>query len=133
MSDATSKIVSAIDRISRAYRFMIMSEAKKHGITLLQAQIIIYLSESPRERRIIDLSRELGISQPAVSDSISALARKNLVVKETIESDKRSSLLSLTKNGEELANTLKRWHVDAARALESIISGNEMGEILEIL
>lgn len=113
---------------------MIMSEAKKRGITLLQAQIIIYLSESPAERRrIMDLSRELGISQSAISDSVNALVKKGLVTKEVAESDKRAVKLRLTEHGEELARILKRWHSEAEEALREAIDDEKVGEILESL
>ncbi|MEM0471699.1 MAG: MarR family winged helix-turn-helix transcriptional regulator [Sulfolobales archaeon] len=134
MSDAASKIVAAIERISRAYRFMIMGRAKRYGITLLQAQIIIFLSDSPSgRRRIRDLSQELGISQPAVSDSVNALVKKGLVVKGAIETDRRSSMLSLTQRGEELARDLKQWHSKAVEALENVVNREEKEKILEIL
>lgn len=134
MSDATGKAVAAIERISRAYRYMIVSEAKRHGITLLQAQIILYLSEGPSDRKkIMDLSRELGVSQPAISESVNNLVRKGLVAKEAAESDKRAVRLRLTERGEEIARSLRKWQSEAEEALKEAVGGERAGEILEIL
>ncbi len=133
MGGVAGKVV-AIERISRAYRYMIVSEAKRHGITLLQAQIILYLSEGPSDRRkIMDLSRELGVSQPVISDSVNNLVRKGLVAKETLESDKRAVRLRLAERGEEIARNLKKWQGEAEGALKAAVDEERAGEILEAL
>ncbi|BAA79243.1 putative transcriptional regulator, MarR family [Aeropyrum pernix K1] len=130
--DVSIKIVSAIERIARAYRILIARESYKHGLTPLQASILLYIYNSPPNHRTISsLVRELGVKQPTISDSVRALISKGLVTYEPHRSDRRVKILKLTPKGVEIAESLKSWQTVAAEAVD--LSRGEREALLELL
>jgi len=104
------KIVQSIDRIARAYRMLLWNFSKKYKLTPLQSQILLYIFNNPYEKiRIKTLTKEFGITQPTVSDSVKTLIRKGLILQEKDGEDKRETLLKITFKGKGLAEELMKW------------------------
>lgn len=104
------KIIQAIERIARAQRILLWDRAKLYGLTPLQSQILFYISENnPEKCTIMNLSLELGVSQPTISDSVKTLMKKGLVEQEVWEKNRHFKLLKLTDKGKEILKALRIW------------------------
>ena len=105
--DVAVKLVAALDRLARALRQHRQGVASRNGITPLQGEVLRTLHEGPPPEAVIGLlARELGVSQPTVTDSVSALARKGLVTRRALPGDRRRTRLELTESGHELVGNL---------------------------
>ncbi len=103
-------IVAAIKKLSRVLRFLHQDVGRKHGLTPLQVEIVNYVHTSSEEYSgIAHIARELDLTKPTVSDAVSTLERKHLVIKQRHVSDKRRSVIRTTKKGSELAAELQNW------------------------
>lgn len=73
------------------------------GLSSTQAALMLLLSNK-QAMRVRELAIELGVSQPTVTDSISALLDKRLVIKMPDPNDGRANILKLTAAGKALVN-----------------------------
>lgn len=106
-ADVAVKLVAALDRLARALRQHRQGAASRLGVTPLQAEVLRTLHEGPPPEAVVGLlARELGVTQPTVTDSVSALVRKDLVVRSTLPGDRRRTRLELTEAGHELVAKL---------------------------
>lgn len=96
------KFIAAIERLSRALRVARQQIATKHRLSTLQLGILEVLSDD-RPRRAGELADELDITQPTISDSLLALEEKQLLTRTPDPTDRRASVLSLTKAGNRMA------------------------------
>jgi len=106
-AEVAVKLVAALDRLARALRQHRQGAASKLGITPLQAEVLRTLYEGPPPEAVVGLlARELGVTQPTVTDSVNALVRKGLVARSTMQGDRRRTRLELTGAGHDLVATL---------------------------
>lgn len=113
-------MVAALDRIARNQRSRRQSVAARHGITPLQADLLLTLSlGEPPVPAVGLLARELGVSQPTVTDSIVALERKQLVARHRHAADARRVAVALTPAGRQLVAEL----ADGERELIDAVAG----------
>lgn len=105
--EVADRCVAALDRIGRAIRTHRQNVATEAGLSPLQAELLRTLDEGPPPRPLTShLARELGVRQPTVSDSLEALERKGLLVREPDSRDGRRSRVVLTATGGDLAGRL---------------------------
>ena len=98
------KIVVALERISEAFRVLLWEEGKKHGLSPIQIQILIFcLFHSEDKCKVGYLAREFNMTKATISDSVSVLHQKGLMSKSTDPLDSRSSHLGLTAAGKAIA------------------------------
>jgi DNA-binding MarR family transcriptional regulator len=128
------KLLAALDRLARAQRLFRQDVATRHGLSPLQGQILQTLAGgSPPEPLVTALARELGVTQPTVTEALGALERKRLVTRRVDPADGRRWRLALTKRGRALAEQLATAdqpmldalgaiaEPDRARALETLL------------
>ncbi len=96
------KLLAAIERLGRAVRTARQGIATRHQLSLLQMQVIEHLSGRPA-LRVGALARALDVTQPTMSEAISALEAKGILQRRPDPSDRRASVLELTKDGGDLA------------------------------
>lgn len=114
-----SKIVVALERISEAFRISISEENKKHNLSNIQIQILIFLLFHNKSlRTLTSLSEEFSISKASLSDSVKSLESKGYIIKEKNLLDFRSSSINLTEKGKEMAEEVSKF----GNKIESIIS-----------
>lgn len=102
-----AKLVAALDRLARALRQQRQAAASRLGITPLQGELLRTLADGPPPEAVVGLlARELGVSQPTVTDSLTALERKGLVLRSRTRPDQRRTRLELTSAGQELVAAL---------------------------
>jgi DNA-binding MarR family transcriptional regulator len=102
--DIESKIVFALERLADTFRVLLWNENTRFRLSPLQLQFIIFLHyHGAKFRTITGLAREFNLSKATVSDSVKSLERKGLLNRERSASDRRISVLTLTKGGKQTA------------------------------
>lgn len=125
-----SKVVAALDRVGDALHVLARRAAERHDLSSTQLRVLSWLyAGPPPPARGTALARELNVSDATVSDAISALLRKNLVVRRRDPVDGRGRQLELTPAGRRMAATVSRWTAPAEVALSRL----ERGETEQLL
>ena len=120
-ADLDARRVAALERTGHALRVLLWEQAKTHGLSPIQVQLVLRLADEPAERRRVgQLAAELDVKAPTVSDAVAALRRKHLVATEQEAGDKRISTLSLTARGRDLVAELADWQRAVAAELERV-------------
>ena len=88
---------------TRLYNALSDRLRERHGIVMSQFECLRHLRDHPGSR-VADLAAEFAIGIGATSKGIDRLERRGWVVRQPNPSDRRSSLLALTKEGAELAD-----------------------------
>lgn len=99
------KLLAAVDRLGRAVRAARRAVATRHDLSLLGVDILETLRDG-RERRVGDLAAELDIAQPTVSDALSPLETRGLVLRRRDPVDRRSVVVTLSDAGRELGQRI---------------------------
>jgi DNA-binding MarR family transcriptional regulator len=116
--DVDAKLVAALERVGQALRVQIWDEAKQHGLSPTQLQLLLRLaSDPPARRRIGVLAGELDVTHPTVSDAVAVLRRKGLVDRDPAN---RRAALSLSARGRALAAGLADWDERTRRQLADL-------------
>jgi DNA-binding MarR family transcriptional regulator len=116
--DLPGKIVAALDRLARARRAGRQALATGRGLTPLQIDLLSVLAGGPPPAALVGLlAREVGVSQPTVTDSLRALENKGLVRRDADPRDSRRTMVALTTTGHQLAADL----ADTDDALAEVI------------
>ena len=102
-SELDRKFIAAVERLGRALRVARQHIATNHKISLLQLQLLEQLAVSGT-RRVGELASVLDVTQPTVSDALAVLQHKGIVGRERDTSDRRATVVSLTKTGITLAH-----------------------------
>ncbi|MEK7423389.1 MAG: MarR family winged helix-turn-helix transcriptional regulator, partial [Actinomycetota bacterium] len=101
-SDLDRKVLAAVERLGRALRAARQEVATRHEVSLLGLSVIETLANC-RPRRVGDLAAELDVSQPTVSDAVTALDKRGLIQRDRDPTDLRSTPVALTDTGTRLA------------------------------
>ncbi len=105
-----ARLAAALERSGHALRVLLWDQAKAHGLSPIQVQLLLHLAGQPPDRRRVgQLAAELDVRAPTVSDAVTALRRKGLVDAAAVEGDRRGQLLALTDRGARLADQLAGW------------------------
>jgi DNA-binding MarR family transcriptional regulator len=104
----TDSALTGIAKLGLVIRHHAWQRRQRDGLTPTQAQALATLS-ARGSRRVGELARALGVTQPTASDAVAALVRKGLVVRERDASDGRAARLALTAAGSELAARGMEW------------------------
>jgi len=104
------KIVSALERISEAFRVLLWEKAKVVKLSPIQIQILIFLKFHRTEFCTVNyLAEEFNMSAPTISDAVKVLIQKQLVKKVHSSDDKRKAYLHLTNKSEKLIAELSSF------------------------
>lgn len=102
-----SKIVVAVERVSEAFRVLLWDEAKKHTLSPIQVQLLIFCAyHSIEKRKAGFLVTEFNLTKATISDAVKTFEEKGYTQKETEVADTRSYSIHLTKSGLTLAKKL---------------------------
>ncbi len=129
----SDKLVAALDRIARALRAHRQTVATAAGVSPLQADVVRILgSGTPTDPTVGLLAAELGLAQPTVSEAVSTLRRKGLVLRSGAADDRRRSVVRLTRRGRDLARELDRAD-DPFRDCVELLSADDRDQTLGVL
>lgn len=97
------------DRLSRDLQ-------AKHGLTLADYEILVWLSEHPEHRlRMSELAERTLASRSRLSHQIDRMERAGLVERQQCADDRRGSFAVLTKDGWAAISDAAPDHVDSVR------------------
>lgn len=131
------KIVSALERISEAFRVLLWEKAKVVKLSPIQIQILIFIKFHRSEFCTVNyLAEEFNMSAPTISDAVKVLIEKQLIKKVNALDDKRKVYLHLTGKGEKLIKELSSF-VDplfkSISQLKQIEKESLLGSLLKII
>lgn len=116
--DLNTKIIFGLERIADAYKTMLWEKAKKHGLSPIQIQVLLFLGDhQPQWRNVSHLAMEFNVTKPTISDAVKVLIQKGHIAKETSESDKRKFILDVTASGQSLISEIADFSQPLERAL----------------
>ncbi|MCR6643860.1 MAG: MarR family transcriptional regulator [Terricaulis sp.] len=87
------------------------------GLTPTQGDILTTLAQRAEGMRVGALAAQIHVSQATASDALAALDRKGLIERYADPTDKRATLLRLSRKGRALA---KRWPDGFARVIDTL-------------
>lgn len=82
--------------------------AEEYGLTYDQYHLLLYLNFRETPPAINDISEEFNRAQNTISEKISRLVEKKLVLKVDDEKDRRITRVVITEKGEELIYTIRQ-------------------------
>lgn len=135
--DLDARLLGALERVGHAIRVSLWQQAKSHGLSPVQVQLLHRLSVDPPERRrVSQLAAELDVTAPTISDAVSALRRKSLVTSRPSTTDARVQLLDLTDEGRGVAQASAAWMADVGGELSRLDGGakvDALGLLLDVI
>ncbi|WP_084269433.1 MarR family winged helix-turn-helix transcriptional regulator [Patulibacter minatonensis] len=135
--DLDTRLTGALERVGHAIRVALWQQAKEHGLSPVQVQLLQRLSTDPPERRRVgQLAAELDVTQPTISDAVAALRRKALVTSSPSPGDARVQLLDLTDRGRDIARASAAWADDVGAELARIgtpVKVDALGLLLDVI
>ncbi len=118
--DIDERIVAAFEKVSQVSRILLWEAASAEKLSPIQLQFLLHVSGSPEElRRVGAIAKEFDLTPATVSDAVSSLESKGLIVKESSPEDRRSVVLSLTREGKKTVQAVGKWKDTMIRAVGS--------------
>ena len=103
-------VIVALAPLGGVFRPHVQDKAQQHNLSPIQARLLVYLLDhGVALRRVSQLEREFGLTQPTVSDAVDSLEAKGFIGREPWPEDRRVVTLRLTPGGELLAAELSGW------------------------
>lgn len=122
-----AQIAFALDRIGRVLKSHAWDQAEDTNLTPTQSQILARIA-SQGPSRSSALAADLGVSQPTISDAVTALVRKGHVSRARDPQDARAVRLSLTAQGQRLADSTRAPSPTLLAALD-MLSDKDRGAL----
>jgi DNA-binding MarR family transcriptional regulator len=129
----SSKVVAALERLSATFRVLLWNEAKQHGLSPIQVQLLIFLLHYPEEKRTVThLAHYFNMTKATISDAVKSLEGKQLLTRKATEGDSRSHSLHLSKEGKAMARKVERFAIPMLDVVSQLPEDNQ-GALLESL
>jgi DNA-binding MarR family transcriptional regulator len=127
--DLEARLGAAAERIGHAARVLLRAAAARHGLSIIQAQLLLQIVAAPTESSISSLTSRHDVRQPTISDALTALQRKGLIAK--TRHGRRQHLMA-TDAGARTAGALDGWDAPLRAAIRAQPEAAK-GEALELL
>lgn len=116
-----SKIIYGFERLSDAFKTLLWDQAKKHGISPIQIQILLFVANHKTELcNVSQLALEFNVTKPTISDAVRVLINKKYLQKDYSLADGRSFALLLTLAGEQLMDQLSAYSLPISNQLDKM-------------
>ena len=99
LSPLPERLHDGLERLASLQRLEQWQASGPHGLNPTQFAILRLLKRRATGFRVKAIARELGLSQPTVTDSLLALERKGLIARHGDPKDKRALLVQPTEAG----------------------------------
>ena len=120
-NELDSKLTVAFQKIADIFRVLQWNISKEHGISPIQAQILIFLKYHKESKRKVNiLATKFNLTKPTISDAIKALTGKGLISKQNDKEDGRSYLINLTDSGKDLVRKIENYPASIIKSLNQI-------------
>lgn len=119
--ELTDKIVVGLERISEAFKSLIWGKAKTYGLSPIQIQILIFISNHKEElSSVSNLAKEFHVTKPTISDAVKALDQKGLIIKNYSTVDSRSYTIFLSELGKEMLSKTSDYTLPFFKGFEKM-------------
>lgn len=99
-SPLAERLSDGLERLAALQRLEHWRVSGERGLNPTQLAILRLLGRpGPSGMRVQAIAKELGLSQPTVTDSLQALERKGFIIRAHDPQDRRASLLHITETG----------------------------------
>lgn len=122
-ADPARSVAVGLSKIGLALRNHAWEERQRTGLTPTQAQIVALVSARGGQP-VGEIARLLAVSQPTVSDAVTALEAKGLAVRAPAD-DRRVQLVALTARGREAAGRTTEWPDALLEAVDALEPGEQ--------
>lgn len=126
------KTATKLVQLGNAVTYFRNVKEKEIGLTSVQSDAMRAILENPGITAVM-LKEKMRLSQSTVAGIPSRLERKGIIMKSADKSDGRKAILSATKLGEELAETLKTTALETQRELTLGMNDDEKREFDRLL
>lgn len=127
------RLQDGLERLASLNRVEQWRTASAQGLNPTQLMLLNLLGRPGfDDLRVQDIARELGLSQPTVTDSLIALERKGLVARMSDAQDRRAVRNRLTEQGRAALLSLRGGLTLTGKALSGL-SPREQGDLLGLL
>ncbi|WP_373998449.1 GNAT family N-acetyltransferase [Bdellovibrio bacteriovorus] len=94
---------------------------------------VFYVLSQDEERTITSIADEIGHSHASVSKIVKEMMKARLILEKTSRQDKRRTLVSLSKSGQDMARKIEAQYLDVKAAVEELSaqSKNDLWKALE--
>lgn len=114
------RVSTGLAKIGMALKTRAWRAAAPERVTPTQAQALVLLRNAPRGLRLDELAKGLGVTAPTSSDAVAALVSKRLVSRGRSAENHRAVALTLTADGEALADRVAEWPDFLLRAVGTL-------------
>lgn len=121
--DLDQAIVAGFEHISRAYRMLLAEQARKHDLSPLQVQLLLYIRQE-QEVRVSSLAQHFALTKATISEAIRSLESKNMIGKHKHQSDGRSYTIKLTERGGDIAH-IASFYTEPVRKIIAPVTAAE--------
>ena len=122
-SDVFFKVIAGLERVSEAFKVLLWEQAKQHGLSPIQIQVMIFLAHHSSDLGTVShLAREFNLTKATISDAVKVLDKKALVRKERSTTDSRSFEIYLTESGKDIVQQVGNYTAPIEQALKQIPS-----------
>lgn len=133
-SNTSSKVVAALERLSEAFRVLLWQEAKQHGISPIQVQILTYLLNYPdRFKTVTHLASHFNMTKATISDAIKSVESKGFLKRKEDIKDSRSHTLLLTREGKVIARKIEDFANPIQHSVNTITPEKQAGLLEQLL
>jgi DNA-binding MarR family transcriptional regulator len=95
-----------------------------YGVTLAPKWFpVFFILSEDGGKTITEIAADIGHSQPSVTKIVREMAAAGLITEKSETSDKRRTLVALTKRGKALIEKIKDQYTDIDKAIDGIIAG----------
>lgn len=112
------KLLALLERLGQVERSLLTRQAFRLGLTALQAQLLLHLSERPYG--VVALAELLALTPATVSEALSALEGKGLLSRAKDPQDGRRWILMPTDEGLRLIQDLRTYSDPVVQALQGV-------------
>lgn len=127
------RLQDGLERLASLNRVEQWRTASAQGLNPTQLMLLNLLGRPGfDDLRVQDIARDLGLSQPTVTDSLIALERKGLVARMSDAQDRRAVRNRLTEQGRAALLSLRGGLTLTGKALSGL-SPQEQGDLLGLL
>jgi len=105
-----AKILGGLERHSEALKALLWEQAKVYGISPIQIQILLYVTNHRIEIcNVSYMAKEFNVTKATISDAVRVLLEKGLLEKDFSPVDKRRYNLSITTLANDLVANLAEY------------------------
>lgn len=129
-NDIVARLREGFERIALVMRSDLWSAAGEAGLNPTQAQVLGFLAARPPGIRPKEVAAHLGVSAASMTDTLSALDRKGLVLREADPTDARAVAVRPTAEGLRLNRSIAAAASQVAMALAQLSPAEQASLLL---